>query len=281
MLSWSEPRSAGFYQGHPDHDTFWRFSILENGINDGPANRPGDHYAMITYASLKSYATIMLLWPEFRAVVNTDRPIEWVHRCLNHGYWTIPDPVARIHPHDRTDGIYSCDPFTGSGCGYYQATWGPDPDRVGVFAIEDPAMPTRWGSRHGVAVGSNGTYEVSRAESHIEALLLTYEGPTYREWFTPLGECVPPEIIIAEESGSSKFWAHTSTPAAEIRYTLDGSEPTKASALYSGAVELSGGETIRARAYKAGETPSKVSGVGSLEDTGRSVRTTTILGGAF
>ncbi len=36
----ADPRSAGFYVGHPDHDTYWRFSILENGINTNYAERP-------------------------------------------------------------------------------------------------------------------------------------------------------------------------------------------------------------------------------------------------
>ena len=38
----AEPRSAVFYEGHPDHDTLFRFSILENGINIDYANRPID-----------------------------------------------------------------------------------------------------------------------------------------------------------------------------------------------------------------------------------------------
>ena len=33
-------RNAGFYQGHPDHDTYWRANILERGINTQYANRP-------------------------------------------------------------------------------------------------------------------------------------------------------------------------------------------------------------------------------------------------
>jgi hypothetical protein len=33
-------RNAGFYVGHPDHDTFWRSNILENGFNTDYAQRP-------------------------------------------------------------------------------------------------------------------------------------------------------------------------------------------------------------------------------------------------
>jgi hypothetical protein len=32
-------RHAGFYLGHPEHDTHWRHNILENGINTNYANR--------------------------------------------------------------------------------------------------------------------------------------------------------------------------------------------------------------------------------------------------
>ncbi len=46
------------------------------------------------------------------------------------------------------------------------------------------------------------------------------------------------------------------TAGAEIRYTLDGSVPTAASALYGGAVHLASAATLRARAFKAGMTPS-------------------------
>jgi uncharacterized repeat protein (TIGR03806 family) len=45
-------------------------------------------------------------------------------------------------------------------------------------------------------------------------------------------------------------------PAAALRYTLDGSAPTAKSALYAGPLELKGPTTLRARAFKDGETRS-------------------------
>lgn len=52
---------------------------------------------------------------------------------------------------------------------------------------------------------------------------------------------------------------------ASIYYTLDGSDPTDASARYAGPIEISATTTIRARAYKAGMEPSDaVSAVYSL-----------------
>jgi hypothetical protein len=44
----AEPRNAVFYEGHPDHDTLFRFSILENGFNTSFANRPVDEANNIT-----------------------------------------------------------------------------------------------------------------------------------------------------------------------------------------------------------------------------------------
>ena len=48
------------------------------------------------------------------------------------------------------------------------------------------------------------------------------------------------------------------TAAATIRYTLDGTDPTEASAEYTGPITLSATTTIRARAYKAGMAASDV-----------------------
>ncbi len=47
------------------------------------------------------------------------------------------------------------------------------------------------------------------------------------------------------------------TPAAEIRYTLDGSEPTADSALYEGALVVSNSVTVKAKAFVEGLSPSE------------------------
>jgi PKD repeat protein len=46
------------------------------------------------------------------------------------------------------------------------------------------------------------------------------------------------------------------TPGTTIRYTLDGSEPTAASPLYTGAITLTQNATVKAKAFKAGYTDS-------------------------
>jgi uncharacterized repeat protein (TIGR03806 family) len=56
--------------------------------------------------------------------------------------------------------------------------------------------------------------------------------------------------------GTLRVVLKNSDPAAQIRYTLDGSAPGKTSAIYSGPIELKDPTTLRARAYKEGATRS-------------------------
>jgi len=46
------------------------------------------------------------------------------------------------------------------------------------------------------------------------------------------------------------------TPSAEIRYTLDGSEPSKSSTLYNGTINITSSATLTAKAFKTGWTDS-------------------------
>lgn len=52
----------------------------------------------------------------------------------------------------------------------------------------------------------------------------------------------------------------TTTSGAQIRYTLDGTDPTSSSRLYSSPVKLSSSTTLRARAFKSGMTMSARAG---------------------
>lgn len=48
------------------------------------------------------------------------------------------------------------------------------------------------------------------------------------------------------------------TPEAQIRYTLDGNNPTEASSLYSSALNITQTTTVKARAYKEGWIESNI-----------------------
>lgn len=58
--------------------------------------------------------------------------------------------------------------------------------------------------------------------------------------------------------GSVEVILSSATVAAEIRYTLDGTDPTPSSMLYSAAILLESSATIRARAYKLNCAPSEI-----------------------
>lgn len=56
------------------------------------------------------------------------------------------------------------------------------------------------------------------------------------------------------------------TPGSEIRYTLDGRDPTAESPLYTGAISFGQGVSVRARAFGRGMEPSPVSSVWVRQD---------------
>lgn len=59
------------------------------------------------------------------------------------------------------------------------------------------------------------------------------------------------------------------TAGAEIRYTLDGSDPGEASTLYQAPVPLAASAELRARAYAEGREPSTVATASYVVETGR------------
>ena len=59
----------------------------------------------------------------------------------------------------------------------------------------------------------------------------------------------------------------TATPDAQIRYTLDGTDPTSLSPLYSGTLSLNATATVKAKAFKAGLADSGMTTVGFTRDT--------------
>lgn len=59
-------------------------------------------------------------------------------------------------------------------------------------------------------------------------------------------------------SGPVSVTLSTTTPGASIYYTLDGSEPTMASTLYTEPFTLTGSATVKARGFRSGYNPSNV-----------------------
>ena len=59
-----------------------------------------------------------------------------------------------------------------------------------------------------------------------------------------------------EGSGPQTLTLATTTASAVTRYTLDGSQPTESSAIYSGPLQLDKNAVFQARAFKTGASPS-------------------------
>lgn len=57
----------------------------------------------------------------------------------------------------------------------------------------------------------------------------------------------------------------STTAAGEIRYTLDGTEPTAASLLYTAPLNLTASSEVRARVFKAGESGGRVTAAGFIK----------------
>ena len=220
------------------------------GYIDGPANKPGSSYMGVSFGGVRGLAAAMILMPEIRSIVNTDNPIEYADRVARHGLWTSPDPVAVPSKEDQTNGCTTW--WSAKGCVHWGDTWGVNPADV-RFAIEDGKG--RFKSLHGKPL--NLGYESAQAVKHWPTLMAMYDGPRFEDNAVEFGVVVAPEILF-ETGPTPKAHLRCATPDAEIRYTLDGSEPTAASRLYTSAVPVAEGTVVRDRAFLTGKTASPV-----------------------
>jgi hypothetical protein len=76
--------------------------------------------------------------------------------------------------------------------------------------------------------------------------------------FSPIsGIAEPPRFSATRGFYAGPFQLHlTAEPGAEIRYTINGREPTAASPLYTGPISIGGSRVIRAASFQSGRLPS-------------------------
>ncbi len=223
------------------------------GYVDGPPGSAGTSYFSVSAGGVRAFAAMMLLFPEFRAIVNTDEPIEYADRVGRHGVWAFPDPIAAPQASDRS---LSCSPWEGGeGCENYRDTWGPS-SADGRFAIEDGVG--RFAHRHGADARLG--YTIGSIENDWPRIIALYDGPTFEDTFTPLGTCVAPDIYIYPEDDETYVFMRTGTQHATIHYTLDGTDPTAESPIFTTAFAIEDIDALQAVAVKEGLETSAVAG---------------------
>lgn len=146
---------------------------------DGPANKPGTSYFSIGYAGILNFAAIMHLMPEFKAAVNTTKPIVFVDRARSHGLTTLPDPC--VTP-DVRENLSVCDVYrSGVNCEYYYPTasvaptWGPkslSDASAGCAATPTPGYTQqgRFGSLNGATAPLNSSYVSKQLLQNFEVI---------------------------------------------------------------------------------------------------------------
>jgi hypothetical protein len=112
-------------------------------------------------------------------------------------------------------------------------------DLSGEVGTPDPSVT---GDMDGRARPVNGVFDIGCYE---------YSGVTMvaKPSFNPAAGSYSPSVDVT---------ITCATASAEIRYTLDGNDPTQTSSLYSGPVNISSSATLKARAFKAAMDPSSI-----------------------
>ena len=257
---WADFTGSKCYDGYPGQGNPNRGKKTATdpyGYIDGPANQPGSAYMGVAFGGFRAMAAIMLLMPDFRRVVNSDDPVEYVDRVVRHGLWTWPDPVASPSATDRETAAPWWSP---KGCKEWGRTWGPNLDDV-RFAIENGIDDDqgRFKSLHGRKYDKAG-YESAQAVRNWPKLIALYDGPTFEDRAVPLGTTVAPEILFAPgDAGSLEAHLRCATPDAVVRYTLDGAAPTADSPTWQGKpIPVKPGTVVNAVAETPRKKPSAV-----------------------
>lgn len=87
---------------------------------------------------------------------------------------------------------------------------------------------------------------------------LFISGGEQRNWLDVSGLATPLTKVIARRNKAGQIKLACEIPGPQIRYTLDGSPPSKESALYQKPIDFPNGGTLKARAYDSGIKPGDV-----------------------
>lgn len=151
---------------------------------------------------------------------------------------------------------------------YQAATVAPGHLKIAELSAEGESLLLTVGpngARHGIALGCRSLRLAGKPLPLPSAdFEFTLTGGTLKT--TPIQTPLQPVRIAPADTtafmGRQTVTLSCASPHAEIRYTLDGSEPTPASPLYHGPITLTGNAQVKARSLRPGVTrlPSTQSG---------------------
>jgi hypothetical protein len=218
---------------------------------------------------LKGGALTALLVPGMQAAWNHPAFFNYIDRWVHHGLLAQPDPCA------PAEGIWQGGPQNGQRCTMaadlpgdtpkcivdstkYGVTYGPDPDRPGdCIRDTDPSDGIgRFPSRDGYSPDGGGvaTYQDHNyRSSFVDYMWAAYRAgvPLANPRISPNGGAFSGVVDVTVVPDVSA-WNPT------LRYTIDGTDPTTSSPVYSGPVRLTASSTVKARAYFGSYAPSAV-----------------------
>lgn len=110
-----------------------------HGYIDGPPNKPGVGYYLLSLGVQRSMVATMFLMPDVCEIINYDALVKYIDRINTHGVQTEDDLC--VTP-DSRENLASCDPYRNKGCLYYGKTWGPtNPNDPKSQCITNPTPP--------------------------------------------------------------------------------------------------------------------------------------------
>lgn len=163
-----------------------------HGYLDGPPGKPNTNYFNSTYDGLYGLGAMMMMMPSVHSIVNYDRLLTFIEQKRTRGRDTADDPCVTPDTREST----SCAPYpSGSGCQYYQVTWGPDPENP-TDCIKTATPPYtqvgRFASLDGDAINP-GSYSPPQAVNNWEIIRAEFLSRNARRLFrnVRVGEVEP------------------------------------------------------------------------------------------
>lgn len=247
-----------FTNGHDNPQVMWS----PEGDADGKAAHDTAYTAMLALASgsfssgvkyvVSDTATLKVNGGDVNVGVYTVERDGVTYLCIDcpvtgkYEYKSFEQPDAVDLTYDQA---LTCSENLGSN-------WGlPESMKVNYACGETGYVPVRWTGAEGFNKDSKGAQELKA--TGVLQFPSDVSAQTSATVTCVVNVAAPGKVADVEASdasgaylGSLKVKLVTQTEGATIRYTLDGSEPTEESTVYSGAIKIKHNATLKAKAFR-------------------------------